>query len=150
MWYTTCSCPDQCCAAKIYDARDPCCNSVSWSTLAIPLFIVASVCLFSISCAYFKALWRPCICRSCTAFSTRAAEAVNNENSVYIIDNNPPDYEAIIKYSKPSFVDTPPEYTLVMNNPTGFGLDPNIIRSHMNTTETSEVASAPSPPYGEQ
>ncbi|CAF0897784.1 unnamed protein product, partial [Didymodactylos carnosus] len=73
-----------------------------------------------------------------------------NENPVYIIDNDLPEYESVIKYpKKKSFDDTPPEYTSVMNNPTGFGLDSTPVVTDTRSIRIPMIPSAPPPPFEE-
>ncbi|UJR31007.1 hypothetical protein I4U23_018518 [Adineta vaga] len=142
------SCNDGCCMGIAASPQSACCANTSWTTLAIPIFLVIGICLLAICLVYFRPLLKNCLCGGCELpceHRTRITSANSmsaNANPVYNINNDDlPDYETISKDSRPKDI-TPPPYNFVTTHPGDFGLESRVpsappqYRSRTNSTTT--------------
>ncbi|CAF2153677.1 unnamed protein product [Rotaria magnacalcarata] len=121
-------CSDGCCSSLATSSDTACCSNISWSSLAIPFFIVAGVCFCAICFIYCRPIWKMCLCGYKCPCGNRtqvqsASATGSNANSVHVINNDGlPDYETVTK--DPPMKDlTPPPYNFVTLHPNDFGIE---------------------------
>ncbi|CAF1119751.1 unnamed protein product [Rotaria sordida] len=127
----TIQCSDDCCSFIATSAETACCSSISWSSLAIPFFIVASICFLVICFIYCRPLWKLCLCGYKCPCGNRtqvnsSTSATLNNNPIHVMTNEGlPDYETIIKDSTMKEI-TPPPYNFVASHPNDFGIEARV------------------------
>ncbi|CAF2811744.1 unnamed protein product [Rotaria sp. Silwood2] len=128
---STIYCSDDCCSSVASSADTACCSSISWSSLAIPFFIVAGICFLVICFIYCRPLWKVCLCGHRCPFGNRtqvnsSISATANDNPTHVMNNDDlPDYETIVKDSSMKET-TPPPYNFVASHPNDFGIEARI------------------------